>query len=101
MSTIERVRSGELSAHVGERAWVMGWLHSRRALGGLTFLVVRDGWGLVQAVLVEERMAALDGVMPESILELEGTVVSDPQIELHGQLDGFAEFGGGFLMLSL
>jgi nondiscriminating aspartyl-tRNA synthetase len=81
---MERIRSIELASRTGERVKVMGWLHSMRRLGAVNFVVVRDGWGLVQAVLVEERMAALDGVMPESILELEGTVVSDPQIELHG-----------------
>ena len=81
---MERIRSNELASRVGERVKVMGWLHSLRRLGAVNFAVVRDGWGLVQAVVVEERMAALDGVSPESVIELEGTVVSDPQLELHG-----------------
>jgi nondiscriminating aspartyl-tRNA synthetase len=82
MSTIERVRSGELSAHVGERAWVMGWLHSRRALGGLTFLVVRDGWGLVQ--VVAEGAAAVEPLGEaeaglESVIAVEGEVAAAAQ----------------------
>ncbi len=81
---MERIRSIELASKTGERIKVMGWLHSMRRLGAVNFVVVRDGWGLVQAVVVEERMAALEGVLPESVIELEGTVVSDPQLELHG-----------------
>ena len=37
------------------RVRVRGWLHALRRLGGMSFLVVRDGWGIVQAV-VETRM---------------------------------------------
>ncbi len=81
---MERIRSFELAAHVGEQVCVKGWLHSVRRLGAVGFAVVRDGWGLIQAVLVEERMAALDGVLAESVVELVGTVVAEPQLELHG-----------------
>jgi nondiscriminating aspartyl-tRNA synthetase len=81
---MERIRSTHLAARAGERVKVMGWLHSVRRLGAVNFAVVRDGWGLVQAVLTEERMAALAGAQPESVVELEGTVMTEPQLELHG-----------------
>jgi nondiscriminating aspartyl-tRNA synthetase len=81
---MERVRSIELAAHAGEQVRVRGWLQSLRRLGAVNFAVVRDGWGTVQAVVVEQRMGPLEGVMPESVVELEGTVVTAPQLELHG-----------------
>jgi nondiscriminating aspartyl-tRNA synthetase len=62
----------------------MGWLQSLRRLGAVNFVVVRDGWGTVQAVATERAMAGLEGVMPESVVEVVGTVVGEPQLELHG-----------------
>ena len=53
---MKRIRTTEVKAHVGERVHVAGWLHSLRQLGGVTFLVLRDGWGMIQAVTeVEAR----------------------------------------------
>ena len=79
---MERIRTTEMAAHVGERVRVSGWLNARRRLGGITFLVVRDGWGTVQAVAEKEAdLAPLTeaeaGV--ESIITLEGTVTSSAQ----------------------
>ena len=87
---IERVRTTEVDAHVGERIRVAGWLHSLRRMGGITFLVVRDGWGMVQAVAENEsELGALTtgDVGVESVIAVEGLVVSEPQapggVELH------------------
>ncbi|MCL0137955.1 OB-fold nucleic acid binding domain-containing protein, partial [Klebsiella pneumoniae] len=48
--TVERVRSVEITGHVGQRVELQGWLHAVRRLGGVTFVILRDGWGTVQAV---------------------------------------------------
>src|SRR6266852_9889620 len=89
-SHMQRIPTTEVSSHVGERVRVMGWLHSLRQLGGINFLVIRDGWSIVQAVAeTEAELAPLRereaGV--ESVVALEGRVVSEPQapggIELH------------------
>jgi nondiscriminating aspartyl-tRNA synthetase len=79
---MERIRTTELAAHVGERVRVSGWLNTLRRLGGITFLVIRDGWGIVQAVAEKETdLAPLTeaeaGV--ESVITVEGTVTSSPQ----------------------
>lgn len=89
---IEQVRSTEIGSHVGARVCVQGWLHNVRRLGGVNFLVVRDGWGMVQAVTENEedlaplRQTAAEA-QPESIVRLEGTVVATLQapggFELH------------------
>ena len=89
-SVVERIRSVELAAHVGQRVELRGWLHAVRRLGGVTFVVVRDGWGTAQAVIEEPGQLApiVDGeIQPESVILLSGTVVSAPQapggVELH------------------
>lgn len=87
---MERVRTVELGELVGKRVRVAGWLHIVRRMGGLNFLVVRDGWGIVQAVVDhEDALAPLAeaGAGVESIITVEGTVVAAGQapggIELH------------------
>ena len=50
-----RVLLADLAAHVGERVTVAGWLHRRRALSQVTFLVIRDRSGLGQIVLSDDR----------------------------------------------
>lgn len=74
----ERVISGKVARHAGEEITVSGWLHKKRDLGGVTFLILRDRRGLVQ-VLVEEanERKKLGGLQVGSILTLKGTVVKD------------------------
>ncbi len=80
METTERIRTVELAAHAGERVCVAGWLHARRRLGGLTFLTLRDGWGIAQIVAEGEAAAQLDaGLSVESVLRIEGTVTPSEQ----------------------
>ena len=72
---MERIRTTEVASHAGERVRVSGWLHSRRALGGVTFLVIRDGWGIVQAVAEGDvALGALEaaGAGVESVITVEG-----------------------------
>ncbi len=87
---MERIRTVEVGEHVGERVRVAGWLHSLRRLGGVNFLVLRDGWGIAQVVTESEaELGPLqDGVLGvESIVAVEGVVVSEAQapggVELH------------------
>ena len=87
---MERIRTVEVGEHVGERVRVAGWLHSLRRLGGVSFLVIRDGWGILQVVTESEaELGPLqDGVLGvESIVAVEGVVVSEAQapggVELH------------------
>ena len=39
------------TAQIGERARVAGWVARRRDHGGIAFLDIRDGHGLVQVVV--------------------------------------------------
>ncbi len=85
---MQRILTPGVKSHSGERVRVEGWLHSLRQLGGVNFLVVRDGWGLVQGVTEQEtELAPLAALSFESVIAVEGLVVSEAQApggaELH------------------
>ncbi|MFB9628221.1 aspartate--tRNA(Asn) ligase [Nonomuraea helvata] len=70
---ISRVMSAELAEHAGQRVTIAGWVHRRRQLKSVSFLVVRDRTGLSQVVAARE----LPG--EESVVEVTGTVQASPQ----------------------
>jgi nondiscriminating aspartyl-tRNA synthetase len=87
---MERIRTTQVAEHVGQRVRLAGWLHALRRFGGVNFIILRDGWGTVQAVTEEEvdlEPLLATGAGLESLVSLEGTVVEVPQapggLELH------------------
>lgn len=85
---MNRVRSVEIREQIGERVRVAGWLQHHRRHGRLSFLVLRDGWGTVQAVSeAAAQIAQLEQIGLESVITIEGRVVAMPQapdgVELH------------------
>jgi nondiscriminating aspartyl-tRNA synthetase len=81
-----RVLSTELGARVGERVRMAGWLHAKRELGSVSFAVLRDRAGLAQVVVDPSNSLLLSHGL-ETVLELDGLVVENPQapggVELH------------------
>ena len=73
---ISRVLTAELPRHVGERVTIAGWLHRRRELKSVTFLIIRDRAGLAQVVLPTSEA---DAIGEESVLQVEGRVVASSQ----------------------
>ena len=47
---------GHLRHHVGEEVTLKGWLYNKRSSGKVAFLVVRDGTGLCQCVMVKSSL---------------------------------------------
>lgn len=84
---MDRIYGSEIRQHVGERVRLAGWLHNLRALGKLNFLQLRDASGLTQILLTKAELDQINGALPESVIEVEGTVVAEPQapggFELH------------------
>ncbi len=71
-----------LSRHVGEEVEIRGWLFNKRSSGKIAFLIVRDGSGVVQGVLLktnETAFAAAEMLTQESSLYLRGTVRAEPR----------------------
>ena len=81
------VSIAKLADHVGEEVTLQGWLYNKRSSGKLHFLEVRDGSGIVQAVVFKgdvspELFAAADHLQQEASLSLVGTVKE------HGKIKG-------------
>ncbi len=85
---MQRIRTNEVVAQIGERVKMAGWMHNFRDMSKFGFLLLRDGSGVVQAVLDSPaEMEKLRGIQYESVVEVIGTVVAEPRsvagVELH------------------
>ncbi len=72
----------ELPGLIGEQVRVSGWLYNARSSGKLRFLVVRDGSGYLQSVVVKPQVsesvwADADRVTQESSLRVAGKIKED------------------------
>jgi nondiscriminating aspartyl-tRNA synthetase len=74
---ISRVLAADLPRHVGEQARIAGWLHRRRELKSVTFLIVRDRSGLAQAVLPAD--GSPPGLPEETVIQVVGSVTASAQ----------------------
>jgi asparaginyl-tRNA synthetase len=79
--TVEEVISG---AHDGEQVTLRGWLHHLRTGGGILFLQLRDGTGIIQCTLKKNSVEAteferLSTIPIESTIEIIGTIRRDPR----------------------
>jgi len=75
---ISRVLAADLPRHVGEHVMIAGWLHRRRELKSVTFLIVRDRSGLAQVVL-REPDDETPGLTEETVIQVRGMVSASPQ----------------------
>ena len=75
---MQRILSAELPAHVGEKVTIAGWIHRRRLLKSVAFLIVRDAAGFAQVVIAEPALqAAVAAMTEETVVEVVGTVVAN------------------------
>jgi len=81
---MKQVYIEEIDGYVGQEVVVKGWLYGKRSSGKVHFLQVRDGTGVIQAVVSkadvsDEIFALSDGLMRESSLVIRGQVREDPR----------------------
>jgi aspartyl-tRNA synthetase len=70
---------GELRpAHVGQQVTLAGWVHRRRDHGGVTFIDLRDRFGLVQVVS--------DADTPQTVRDALGAMRSEWVVQIIGQV---------------
>ena len=78
-----------LADHVGQTVTVQGWVYHLRSSGKVRFLVVRDGTGLVQGVLVK-------GQLPDADFEAFDRLTLESSLILTGQVRAEARAPGGY-----
>ena len=83
---------GELRAiHAGQTVTLAGWVHRRRDHGGVTFIDLRDRFGIVQVVTnPEQSPRAHELLIParsEWVIQVEGEVRIRPEGMINSQLD--------------
>jgi nondiscriminating aspartyl-tRNA synthetase len=72
---ISRCLTADLPRHVGAHVRVAGWVHRRRRLKSVTFLVVRDRSGTAQVVLRSDATPPSE----ETVVEVHATVTANPR----------------------
>lgn len=81
-----------LSQHEGEEVQIHGWLYNKRSSGKIRFMLLRDGTGVVQCVMVKDHVPdqvfnAFDALTQESSLSVKGKVRKDDRAPGGYELD--------------
>jgi nondiscriminating aspartyl-tRNA synthetase len=67
-----------LPACAGQRVVIEGWIHRRRRLANVAFLVLRDRSGVAQVVITDDApRRQLEGLGEETVVRVEGLVVTN------------------------
>lgn len=82
----------DVGKHVGEEVTLRGWVHNKRSSGKIQFIILRDGTGYIQGVIVKsavtpEIFAAADSLTHESSIELKGKIREDARAQGGYELD--------------
>jgi nondiscriminating aspartyl-tRNA synthetase len=76
---MQRILSSEITLHVDEKVQVAGWIHRRRELKSVAFLILRDRGGLAQIVVSEPATRDQLRELPEeTVVEVTGVVSANP-----------------------
>ncbi len=84
-------RIGELSAHAGRTVTVRGWITHVRSSGKVAFAVIRDGTGVMQAVLVKTTL-------PPEVWERFKELTIETSVAVTGEVKAEPRAPGGYEM---
>lgn len=91
---MDRVLTRDVAKHAGQQINLRGWLHKKRLIGGINFILLRDRSGVAQVVVQDEAeleklrslqvgtILAITGKAVEEARALGGAEVHDPKIEV-------------------
>jgi nondiscriminating aspartyl-tRNA synthetase len=82
---MKRVLTAELGSCLGQEVTVMGWVLRIRILSKVTFLLLRDRSGTVQAVL-DPALLKAQPISTESVVKIRGVVKAEPRSRLGFEL---------------
>ena len=87
--SLQYARISELPLHAGEVVRIRGWVNNVRSSGKVAFVVMRDGSGLLQAVVVKNAV-------PAESWEAFGRLTQETTIEAEGEVRADARAPGGY-----
>jgi aspartyl-tRNA synthetase len=95
---MERIPVSEVTALVGQKVTVKGWVHARRDHGKLIFIDLRDRSGIVQVVFWgggdEELFKKAEGLRSEFVVAVTGTVQKRNEGQINHEIPtGTVEIG--------
>ncbi|MEU1400460.1 OB-fold nucleic acid binding domain-containing protein, partial [Micromonospora zamorensis] len=68
---MQRTLSHHLPTRIGTSVRIAGWVHRRRLLKSVAFLIVRDATGLAQVVVTDPTVRAeLEKLLEETVVEV-------------------------------
>jgi asparaginyl-tRNA synthetase len=79
----------DLKDHVGEEVTLDGWVYNKRAIGKVWFLILRDGSGMSQCVVVK-------GEVDDDIFDLEQTLTQESSVSVTGLVKEEPRSVGGY-----
>jgi asparaginyl-tRNA synthetase len=82
-------RISELGAHVGASVTVRGWVTHLRSSGKVAFIVLRDGTGILQTVLVKNQV-------PPEVWERFAELTQETCLAVTGEVKADARAPGGY-----
>ena len=79
---MEKTYLKDVSQKVGESVTVAGWVHSRRDMGKIIFIDLRDSTGLLQVVFAPNNKEVLElanDLRPEFCVRIKGQINERPE----------------------
>ena len=86
---MNQVNITDLSGNVGKEVTVKGWVYTTRSIGKIWFVILRDGTGLVQCVVVKEET-------DDETFKLESILTQESSVIVTGTVREEARSVGGF-----
>jgi asparaginyl-tRNA synthetase len=82
---------GDLSKHVGEEVTLRGWLSNKRSSGKIQFLILRDGTGLCQCVVMKNAVDEATYTLGNELTQESTFAVTGKVQEAKGKAPGDVE----------
>ncbi|MEJ5350891.1 MAG: asparagine--tRNA ligase [Melioribacteraceae bacterium] len=79
----------DLSKHVGEEVTLKGWLYNKRSSGKIKFLILRDGSGYTQCVVVKNNVS-------DEVFEIADKITQESSFEVKGKVRAESRAIGGY-----
>ena len=75
---MKRILSNDVKNFIGKEVKLSGWIHRIREIGGIAFVILRDGKGLVQTVFESKHiLKTLEDLKEESTVSIIGKVIKE------------------------